>query len=139
MFINVNRQVLRDVMFLSVSWYNKCIVIVRWGGSVSRSFSVKAGVRQGGVLSPYLFAVYIDDLIGVLEHSGHGCTVHGTYLGCIVYADDIFLISHSVLCSLCLISAQVKSLKLHLKFNSRSVALHIGARFTIDVRWQCVK
>ena len=73
-----------------ISWYSKCNAMVRWGSSLSRSFAVKAGVRQGGVLSPYLFAVYIDHLICALENSGHGCVIHGVYLGCIVYADDIF-------------------------------------------------
>jgi len=115
-------------------WYRKCNVVVRWGGSLSRPFSIAAGVRQGGVLSPYFFAVYIDSLICVLEHSGHGCVVHGIYLGCIVYADDIFLMSHSLssmqfMLDIC--SAEID--KLHLKFNvKKSVALRIGDRFNFD-------
>ena len=33
---------------------------VQWGSSLSHGFSVSNGVWQGGVLSPHLFAVYLD-------------------------------------------------------------------------------
>jgi len=59
------------------------------------------GVRQGGVLSPILFAVglYVNDIIGKLSRSNHGCRIGELFLGCIMYADDLILISAS-LCDL---------------------------------------
>ena len=36
---------------------------VRWNKSLSVSFNVSNGVRQGGVLSLILFSVYLDDLL----------------------------------------------------------------------------
>ena len=35
---------------------------IKWGQSTSCFFTVSNGVRQGGILSPRLFAVYVDDL-----------------------------------------------------------------------------
>ena len=47
-------------------------------------------------MSPALFAIYIDDLIVRLKASQFGCHLNGAYYGCLVYADDILLLSHSV-------------------------------------------
>ena len=36
---------------------------MKWGGIVSDAFSVANGVCQGGVLSPVLFTIYMDELL----------------------------------------------------------------------------
>jgi len=36
-------------------------------------FKVLSGVRQGGILSPILFNMYVDDLIEALKANGDGC------------------------------------------------------------------
>ena len=41
---------------------------MRWNGILSSSFAVTCGVRQGGILSPILFNVYVDDLIVLLRN-----------------------------------------------------------------------
>jgi hypothetical protein len=46
---------------------------VKWSNSLSDEFDVRNVVKQGGVLSPVLFAVYIDVLISKLKMSGLGC------------------------------------------------------------------
>jgi hypothetical protein len=51
--------------------------VVRWGGVLSCSFRVYYGVRQGGVLSPLLFKLVIDDLICRLDSSSLGCSING--------------------------------------------------------------
>jgi len=51
---------------------------------LSSPFAMYAGVRQGGLLSPALFAMYIDKLIQLLKSSGHGCRyINDTYIGCL--------------------------------------------------------
>jgi len=42
---------------------------------LGKSFWIQCGVRQGGVLSPYLFVLYIDDVIKALRNSGYGIFV----------------------------------------------------------------
>ena len=44
-----------------LSWYQSQSLSVRWNSTFSTSFGVSNGVRQGGVLSPLLFVVYIDE------------------------------------------------------------------------------
>lgn len=71
--------------------------MVRWNGKIGRPipFPVLCGVRQGGILSPLLFAVYVDDLISSLRQCGCGVSVGNLFVGCVVYADDIALLSVS--------------------------------------------
>ena len=63
---------------------------VRWDHSLSESFHVS---RQGGVLSPVLFAVYLDGLLEELADSGCGCYRRNLFAGAFCYADDIVLLA----------------------------------------------
>ena len=57
--------------------------------------SLANGVRQGGVLSPILFTVYIDDLLLELKRQGIGCYWSKHFVGAVCYADDITLLTPS--------------------------------------------
>ena len=69
---------------------------MRWGSTFSDMFSLSRGIWQGGVLSPHLFAVYIDDLINVVENTGVGGRMCSVPTCIILYADDILLLAPSV-------------------------------------------
>jgi len=83
------------VKFL-IDWYGKVSNIVKWNDCFSRCVIVKSGIRQGGILSPLLFNIYTDSLILGLKSSDLGCHMRGLYVGCIAYADDLLLLSGSV-------------------------------------------
>ena len=65
---------------------------VIWGNKQSNDFKVNNGVKQGAILSPTLFSIYIDDIFECLRRSGIGCTINNAYYGAIAYADDIVLL-----------------------------------------------
>jgi len=46
-------------------------------------------------LSPVLFALYIDGVTSELKLSGHGVHIGSLCIGCVLYADDIVLLSAS--------------------------------------------
>ena len=57
-----------------LSWYRMQRMRVQWSPDcTSISFAVANGVRQGGVLSPFFFAVYLDDLLYELSLASVGC------------------------------------------------------------------
>jgi len=65
---------------------------VLWNGIMGPIFVIQCGVRQGGILSPLLFARYIDDLLNELHISGYGVHIGRLFVGAIAYADDICIL-----------------------------------------------
>ena len=66
---------------------------MKWGGSRSSTFSIVNGTRQGSILSPALFAVYVDDLLVELRKLGVGCRVAGVFMGALGFCDDLILLA----------------------------------------------
>ena len=81
---------------LLLNMYTNQKLQVKWNDCKSAKFNVTNGVRQGGVLSPLLFSVYIDELLEKLKASGIGCYIGYQYVGALGYADDIILLCPSV-------------------------------------------
>ena len=64
-----------SVIDLIVNWYGKLSVVVRWNGSDSSALCISSGVRQGGILSPIMFNLYVNCMITGLRESNNGCHV----------------------------------------------------------------
>ena len=95
-------ELLRDrnmcpiVLRLIITMYISQKMQVRWGEIVSIQFSVRNGVKRGGVMSPVLFAVYLDNLLKNLRQRNIGCKIGAAYLGVFGYADDLTLLCPSI-------------------------------------------
>ena len=74
-------------------YYGSSEAAVRIGGSVSDKFRVLEGVKQGGVISPFLFNFFIDDLIQDCVKLDVGAFIGATNVSILGYCDDLVLIS----------------------------------------------
>ena len=81
----------RIIMF----WYRTQTIWVKWGKLCSSYFSVSNGVRQGGILPPKLFSVYVDDLSVALSVTKTGCVINDKSVNHVFYADDQCIMSAS--------------------------------------------
>ena len=78
------------------NWYSNQSVAIKYNSSFSSTWNIKNGVRQGGILSPHLFNLYIDNLICSISSSREGCDLGIMKSNIIAYADDIVLLSPSL-------------------------------------------
>lgn len=66
---------------------------VTYNGASSDWFGVSNGVKQGAVLSPTLYSVYVDNLLCKIRDQGLGCHIGNVCCGVIGYADDLLLLA----------------------------------------------
>jgi len=78
---------------LLMSTYDSLKSVVRISGFSSDQIMVKRSVRQGGVLSTFLYLVYVNDLLNDLERSGYGAKVMSVSCGNPAFADDVSLLA----------------------------------------------
>lgn len=63
---------------------------------MSDSYRQQCGVRQGGLSSPILFNVCINELIEALSSQHVGCHINELFVNNLSYADDMMLLSASI-------------------------------------------
>ena len=91
----LNRSVPKIVVRFIMFWYTNQTFTVQWGSCLSIPFTCSNGVRQGGILSPLLFNVYVDDLSTDLNNLKTGCNINNIYLNHFMYADDTVMVAPS--------------------------------------------
>ena len=120
---------------------------VRWDGHLSDWFSISAGVRQGGILSPDLYCIYVDDLICILQSLGVGCYIKGIFAAALLYADDMAVLAPSIkglqrLLDACSAYCIEWDIKLNAKktkniiFGTKTFPLHKARLDGVDIPWE---
>ena len=75
------------------SMYNNCKACIKSDGLLSNTFECKTGVKQGDVMSPNLFNIFINDLPKIFDDDIDSPKLNSMFVHCLMYADDLVLIS----------------------------------------------
>ena len=89
------RGVPKSILSLLIFWYTNQRTCVGWGGQVSRTFYMTNGIKQGSLISPYIFNLYVESLNEALNDSGIGCCIASNPVNNLSWADDLVILSPS--------------------------------------------
>ena len=64
---------------------------------MSSFFTISNGISQRGILSPFLFAVYMDALSSLLNASRIECHISDVCINHVFYTDDVCLMAPSAI------------------------------------------
>ena len=78
------------------TWFLISTTCVKWQGHVSHFIVLLVGVRQGGALSPILFAIFVDSIVDRVQSTNVGCYISSVCCSIFLYADDILLLCPTV-------------------------------------------
>ena len=70
---------------------------VKLDNEISNEFNIQEGVKQGGILLPYLFNYFMNELLNENEINGYGAKIGRYNVSLISYCDDLIILSPSVI------------------------------------------
>ena len=88
----IDRYMSFDVVRVLLSWYVNTRACVRLNGYCTEYIDMKSEGKQGGIMSPMLYKIYVDNLVKKLMCEKLGCVIGDCFFGTVFYADDIVLL-----------------------------------------------
>jgi len=82
----IDREIPPCIILVLLGFYVNSMIRIAWNGIFSNYFLAVSSVREGGVLSPVIFSVFIDGLLVRLVKAQVGCHI-GTYTVCTLHRD----------------------------------------------------
>lgn len=84
-----------NFLLIIQSMYKDVYYCVKLGNEITNCINSNVGVKQGCVLSPSLFNLYLADLPEIFSEECHPVTNFDSTLNCLMFADDIVLMSET--------------------------------------------
>ena len=84
-----------NLLNLLRNMYDKVMYSVKIDGKISKPFLSRVGVKQGCVLSPLLFNMFISDLPDIFTADCDPVTVNSLSTNSLLFADDLVMLSES--------------------------------------------
>ena len=91
----IKEKINGDLINIIHSMYKETTQQIKVGNKLTKPFNAYRGVRQGCVLSPLLFNIYVNDLPRMFDKSCSPVMLEELQINCLMYADDILLLSET--------------------------------------------
>lgn len=90
------KQNIRGLFYHQIkSMYENVMVCVKQNGRTSEYFRSGKGVKQGEVMSPLLFNLFINDIHEIFNEDCDPVSLNGRKIPCLQYADDLIIMSQT--------------------------------------------
>ena len=90
-----NRGINGNIFEIIKTIYSNDMASVKFGTKSSPPFRTNRGVRQGCVLSPLLFNIFLSDIQSVFDEGGCNPKMNDVEISCLIWADDILILSET--------------------------------------------
>lgn len=135
LFYKLMRYMDKKLWCILKSYYDLSIGFLKLNNKIfyNSPIYINRGVKQGGILSPSLFNLYIDQLINDIINTNLGYKIDGYLINIIVYADDVLLIANNISTLQLLLNICHKfSLEWQIKFNPEKCSIMQTGHKIID-------